>query len=454
VRPTAPGLFPVRFENHLGLSELQLFSGSQPMGAPLVVEVLSSKFPTLQAHRQFLSSLLDELFARAARIPFAISAPTSRGILDAAASTSPLFQLHFLRCHATEVESALDIILRRPCRSLESEDEWVHASRAHSLGPDTLLEMAHHPEYWDRAEHGSLSGLLRGRAPRMVWQSQASETMENAENRFAKAAIMEMLQSLSALRSQAWWERVPTAAAATLVSLEATLRAAASSPILASLGPMESLPTRSLRRRDGYRELLSLWSRFSGASQPLFGPLTRAMQLRDIAALYEMWVFFRLVEELGSLFGMPVEGRDLDLQLSDAAGLGWNAAASFGSHGRLVYQQAYTPGAGSSYSLPLRPDFTWMREGRPDVVLDAKFRLDTDGSDSDHDSASDDIHKMHTYRDALGIRAAAVLYPGERSIFYHRSGTIDPGISIASLVRSPVSGVAAIALRPSTHSEV
>lgn len=107
-------------------------------------------------------------------------------------------------------------------------------------------------------------------------------------------------------------------------------------------------------------------------------------------------------------------------RLSDERGLEWQAEARFGEAGTLVHNQ-YQP----SYSVPLRPDFTWKQNGRAEVVFDAKFRLERLDVSGDDDSTPEttakrvDLYKMHTYWDALGVRAALIVYPGQANFFYY-----------------------------------
>ena len=85
----------------------------------------------------------------------------------------------------------------------------------------------------------------------------------------------------------------------------------------------------------------------------------------------------------------------------------------------MVYNQ-YQP----SYSVPLRPDFTWKRNGQAEVVFDAKFRLERLDIAGEDDGSPEttakraDLYKMHTYRDALGVRAAVAVYPGNETVLY------------------------------------
>ncbi len=105
------GRFKVRFENQLGISQLQPYVGSQPLSEPLYVEVISPKFPTPSEHCAFYRRLLEDLFARAARIPFAASALTARGVTESLRPPSPLFVLDFLCCWGQMLRTALAAVL-------------------------------------------------------------------------------------------------------------------------------------------------------------------------------------------------------------------------------------------------------------------------------------------------------------------------------------------------------
>ena len=80
-----------------------------------------------------------------------------------------------------------------------------------------------------------------------------------------------------------------------------------------------------------------------------------------------------------------------------------------------------------SYSMELQPDFTLEAKAAGGettfIHFDAKFRIKSarisklsakDGKTEDGVAQPDDIHKMHTYNDAIyGTAASVILYPGE-----------------------------------------
>ena len=229
-----------------------------------------------------------------------------------------------------------------------------------------------------------------------------------------------MLFAAESLPRQPWWRQVSADRRRIIHETELLLRLTLAQPMFTEVGDLRRIPSSSrvLLRREGYRELLDAWRLFNLARRPFFGHLQRAIDLRDIATLYEVWCFFALVEEIEVALDIQPK---LTLEVSDQHGLNWRSKACFGSAGTLVYNQSVR-----GYSVGLRPDYLWYRNGKPEVALDAKFRLDrADWSDETSTATvkNDDLYKMHTYRDALGLRAAVVVYPGDTTRFFAVGGT-------------------------------
>lgn len=92
-----------------------------------------------------------------------------------------------------------------------------------------------------------------------------------------------------------------------------------------------------------------------------------------------------------------------------------------------------------------------LRDGRIIVAFDAKFRLKTGdwaGEDSDapdRQAQRSDLYKMHTYRDALQVRAAVALYPGDVAEFYDaQAHKCREDLSLDEIVSGELTGVAAV----------
>jgi predicted component of viral defense system (DUF524 family) len=449
-------LFRVRFENRLGLAALQPFAGGQPVGEPVHVEVLSAKFPTPEEHLGLFRTLLDNLFTRAARLPFTFSAPTARGVVESLRPPTPLFVLHFLTQHGRELAMSLATVQGSPHRKLVDRPEYVPVAEASEVDADVLLRLLQDTHRWAPASGFPLAERLNGHAPTHVWQRLPEETYDTTENRFGRSFLRQVLVAAETLPAQRWWANVPNDRKHDVRNTAAHVRRAMHCPPFADVGEMERFPASSqvLLRREGYRDLLRLWQLFHQARRPLFERLRQAMDVRDIATLYEVWVFLALVEETAEITG---ESPVVELRLSDHHGLNWYSEARFGRAGKLLYNRGYL--RPTSYSVPLRPDFTWEVSGRPEVVLDAKFRLDrgdldADGEDTPQATAKRaDLYKMHTYRDALGVRAAVAVYPGEAAVFYDCNAGRLPDASLKELLRQERQGIGAIPMCPGHPNE-
>jgi predicted component of viral defense system (DUF524 family) len=448
LQPEVRGLFRVQFANQLGLTTLQPFRGEQPLHAAVHAEVLSRKFPSPAAHLAFLRALLAALAARLATLPFAPAAPTAqRTVADA--SSAPLFVLHFLLQRGSAVRSAVRLIEAAPQRALTEHAGMVPLAEAAELDAEVLLATVQASSEWTAAPALARAGdRLGGRAPVRAWQRRVQETFDTPENRFARRVLDELLTAASALPTAHFWTAVPEDHRRALRTLVAELRASVQRAPFAGQGasPPSREPTRALQGRAGYRELLALAAEFRRGQSPLFAAVDRALALRDVARLYEAWVFFALAEQLGRVLEVaPVFALDEALT-GGAAG----AEARFGSHGTLRYNAPMT-----SYSGPLRPDFAWVREGRTELVFDAKFRLDPADLDpaGERHARREDLDKMHTYRDALGVRAAVCIHPGDASVFYARDGGRHTGLDLSALLRGELHGIGALALTPGVAPE-
>ncbi len=446
IGPIAPGLFRVRFENHLGLAAIQPFRGGTPLCPPEWVEIISPKLGTPEAHLRFLRALLDDLFRHAARIPFTFRAQTGRGVVETMRPPTPLFVLYFLHEYVDDLHRALDVVLGAPHRQLLDRSDFVRLADATEADADVLIGILQSPDEWARATGFPLAERLGGHAPARVWQRLPEETFDTPENRFVRAFLWEVLTAAGTLTTCRWWSNVLPEHRDAIHRMAERLRHVLTRSVFGDIGPMYYLPSSSqvLLRRDGYRDLLRLWRVFHQARRPLFERLRRAMELRDVATLYEVWAFFALATEIGEVLS---ETPAAELHTSDVRGLDWGARVRFGERGTLVYNEYER-----SYSVPLRPDFTWMVQGKADVVLDAKFRLDRqtlEGGDDTPEATAKraDLYKMHTYRDALGVRAAVGIYPGDTSIFHHTNGKRSWDFTLRDLMTGDYTGVGALAMR-------
>lgn len=316
------------------------------------------------------------------------------------------------------------------------------------------------------------------------------ETLDTAENRFVKHILLQFAQVLS-LADRALRRDESVGARALLrevrplkIQVESWLAA----PFFREVGDAHVAPLGSpvLQRRAGYRELLGAWLKFQLASRLTWTGSDEVYPggMRDTAALYEYWVFFRLLaivrelfvldpERCSPLIGTSANGFDVKLRRSHQLNFdGWYLAGSRPLSIRFSYNRTFSgsipfesgyPSAGS-WTRSMRPDFTlslWPDEFLEDeaerqelmvhIHFDAKYRVDTIaalfGSD-DEDATGQDEHmiagplrsdllKMHAYRDAIRrTQGAYVLYPGRtgsETISWYGFHELLPGLGAFAL---------------------
>jgi hypothetical protein len=214
-----------------------------------------------------------------------------------------------------------------------------------------------------------------------------------------------------------------------------------------------------LQRKAGYREVLRWWLRFRTAAELSWeggAELFHAGQ-RDVASLYEYWLFFELLgwfcqkcrggvrPAIDELIEGLEEGSP-NLRLRKRSELGPFVGAFAGQSRRLNAKFSYNRcfevtqdrHAGGSWTRRLHPDYTltfWpenvseadaeRQELLVHVHFDAKYRVEdverlfgSEGSDDADDEVEgnykrQDLLKMHAYRDAIKrSQGAYVLYPG------------------------------------------
>lgn len=264
--------------------------------------------------------------------------------------------------------------------------------------------------------------------------------------------------------------------------------------VFREIGDPKLLPLNSpvLQRKEGYRELLRFWLMFDLAARltwDIMDDETYSAGKRNVATIYEYWVFFALLDIVKDVFHIePLELKKLIEETPDKLGLRLRQGNHIALSGTCMYnnrslkvcfhynrsfRSSTYPNRGS-YSEKMRPDYTlsiWPAdfderdaEHQEQIIhihFDAKYKVDnlrylTDGEpilesddcyqensfdDFDVEAANEkelekegkytrgDLLKMHAYKDAIRRTAGAyILYPGSES--YKRQGfhEIIPGL--------------------------
>ena len=445
--------------NHLGMADFRITSGGR--GHRFALEITSAKLEYHTEFRQITEDIAD--FCQQLLLNW--DGPTSLKFASdpEEAARLTLEKFLFLRSHLPpeRLEELLEAIQRRPNSRLVREVSWSPTSAAGS--PDWLRNPAAMARDWQRLASGGTP------MPGQVLDVRKEDSVDTPPNRFLKFALIEFRDL-----SREVLEKHPGALslAHEARELAACLDAVLARPLFRQPGPLTRLPldNPTLQRRDGYREILRAWLLMQAASVLAWDQNEEAYggPTRNVATLYEYWVFLQIHQILDEMEGVtreannprPEDDADPFLEAKDGElhihlKRGKKTCAPFtvrldtGVELRLhlyyerVFQWETTASGAASYSRQFKPDYTLAifpasyacetdaaEDGKIAYLhFDAKYRAENlkaifgeDAPDLDEEKGESkttatykrgDLLKMHTYNDAVRQTAGSyVLYPG------------------------------------------
>ena len=373
-------------------------------------------------------------------------------------------QLELLRetLDSADFSAALQRILSVPHERLSTVSDSVLTNCPLRWTPSAVRQLvANNPRHEIPASHQLRIQLGLNSVAEKVLLPRKSRDLDTSENRFVKFVLSEFRAFLT--HAHAIFESCVGWGASAALSrrLAATVDDWLGRSLFREVGELRLAPLGSpvLQRKAGYREVLRWWLRFRTASDLSWGggeELFYAGQ-RDVASLYEYWLFFELlgwfcqkcrggnrpaIEEL--VEGLEEGSPNLRLRKRMELGpfVGTFAGQSRRLNARFAYNRRFEVTqnrfAGGSWTRRLHPDYTltFWPEGLSEadaereellvhVHFDAKYRVEDieglfgkEGADDADDEVEgnykrQDLLKMHAYRDAIKrSQGAYVLYPG------------------------------------------
>lgn len=356
-------------------------------------------------------------------------------------------------------EDAITQIETQPIVKWEDVEEERPTQSLRRLGSHGLRQMATSNRRMKLHDSDPLCEIIDS-VPEVIRVQSRRDTTDVAENRFVKFVLNSFLGFCLSIRSnQHAQERLKHEADEVCQRLFQYL----AHPLFRRLGNLTTMPLGSptLQKRAGYREILQKWLMFDMAAKLSWegGEDVYSAGQKNVARLYEYWLFFKLLKEFSRKFRIqPIEKSKL-LQVTEGhLGLCLKEGRMQVMHGTYTYKGrklnmvfaynrtfAYTKDyeKSGSWSQQMRPDYTlsvWPGDidnpedaERQDLIthihFDAKYRVDNlinefrkgadiDLSDIKHEEERGtykraDLLKMHAYKDAIKRSAGAyVLYPG------------------------------------------
>lgn len=313
--------------------------------------------------------------------------------------------------------------------------------------------------------------------PERITTIRKSDSVDTPENRFIKHALENFLKFCTDINNKAkdyGHKKMEKESELMIRELESQLHHSVFKDI--SRPTTLKLNSPVLQRKEGYREVLRVWLLFDLAAKLIWkgGDDIYSGGKKDIATLYEYWLFFKLLDLFQSLF--QIESKDISnliketsdglcLQIKQGIFTALRGVYNSGSRKiniRFNYNRSFNgkksyPDSGS-WTTTLRPDYTlslWPfgiseteAENQELIVhihFDAKYKIANltdflernDEIDLDQEKTDNrkgiyknaDLLKMHAYKDAIRRTGGAyVLYPGDKSINKKGYHEIIPGL--------------------------
>jgi predicted component of viral defense system (DUF524 family) len=313
--------------------------------------------------------------------------------------------------------------------------------------------------------------------PERIITIRKNDSVDTPENRFIKHALENFLKFCTDINNKAkdyGHKKMENESDLMIRELERHLHHSFFKDILRPTTLILNSPV--LQRKEGYRQVLRVWLMFDLAAKLIWkgGDDTYSGGKKDIATLYEYWLFFKLLDLFQSIF--ELESKDiseliketpdgLNLQIKQGNFTALHGVYDSGNrklnisfnYNRIFSGKKTYPDSGS-WTTTLRPDFTlsfWpygisdteaeKQELIVHIHFDAKYKvanlidfmeqnkeIDIDKQKVENRKGiynNGDLLKMHAYKDAIRRTGGAyILYPGDKSINKRGFHEIIPGL--------------------------
>lgn len=461
----------LRIVNRIGL--LQIFSKE--------FDVRSEKFLENESGTRQFQIILDDLARLSRHLLFASSPSLTarRNSMSRQLQPSLLERFNYYRqaCLKSDQKQGLAALVEQIIRSPHSRlvEEHIQDSIWNAKKPSrqTLRSVIQPGQTYARLPLShplaqgrpglAIAGTNEALFPLKALRSRGSITSDTAENRFIKHVLLDVEGVCRAVIGQ---NLLSGSLLDQCHRLLETSRSLLRLPFFQEISRLNTIPFSSpaLTTRHGYRDLYRMFMRSRMGAKHLFDEFTAdefKIELKDVSLLYEYWVFYKIADALlrpGAVYtsrsAMVKDGRIV------------NSASVSDGKWAVHFNKTFSRSEAGSYSLRLRPDVVIERVANEDAsasiyVLDAKYKTIQNTYEDEDDDAllkvigdvkPSDIHKMHTYIDAIAnVRSALAVYPGHRFAFYSRDRQEAPSSEPSDI--KLLCGVGAIPLMPGADNQ-
>lgn len=382
-----------------------------------------------------------DLASSMAQLPFDFNSPSCEYAFIDTSDTGKILYHTFLILKyivlspETNLEGAYASIIGNPSRKADKIDSYCYTWDAANINNNTLMSIISEPDNLyklnlsNRLNNLALAKELKGKDgnsyfPYKVRNTRVISSLDTPENRFVKHFLRTSIDLLENFHQKVSNKKIinMSEAESDIKRIGKKLEGLFNHQLFDEVGEMQVIPFNStiLHKRSGYKEILQFHNMLqSSLKYSILGEKAElVIDNKDIAELYEIWTYLKLVELVGDVLKVPPSSADTALSNDFKAYINYDMCIAFRLDNRKIkvyYNRTFSKGKGS-YSLTLRPDITIEIDGCY-YIFDAKFKIDTidwynEEERKNFTFKNGDVYKMHTYKDAIqGVKFACVLYP-------------------------------------------
>ncbi len=480
---------------YVGKLQLLIVNVQTIAEVPLVLEVIATKFNKTEdlSYRVNYRKMLEDITDKCTDLMMQINTPVSQTIaIDYTTDTKTVYQRFcFVKTFldTKEFEEAILRIISNPSTLWETKETPIKSSQIRRVNRSVTKQLISTSNRMNCADLSYLTDIGLSSIPSRIMSTNRIDSIDTPENRFIKHVLGMFLNFIEDCQTIFHSKNGFDYAFKESVLLIEKVNSYLSYAFFNEVSEAATLKLNSplLQKRNGYREVLNRWLQFDLASKLIWqgGEDVYDAGKKDIATLYEYWLFFQLYEliinkfslqayqnqNFNHLFEMDESG--LSLKLKSGKELIIKAETDFESRNltvRFSYNRTfrggvkYDEGEAGSSTTSLRPDYTlsiWPSSFTEDeaekeevithIHFDAKYKvqnLKDQYTESDNEEILNridererkgtfkniDVLKMHAYKDAIRRTGGAyILYPGKNEEYFKGFHEVLPGLGAFSI---------------------
>ncbi|MTG98823.1 DUF2357 domain-containing protein [Myroides sp. BIT-d1] len=480
-----------RLEPNYYVGVLRLFvkhTASEVVVKEIDVEVLATKFDKDldTSYRTNYRQMLEDITDVCTDLLMEVEAPVYQSYdVDYNSNAQSLYQRFcFVKSFidSSEFEEALLQVFNNPSTKWDEENELQPISRVKRIGSKEIRQFTSSSQRIQLDNVHPLSRVIPS-LPQKIYLGHKKESYDTPENRFVKFVLSVFVNFIEHCH-RVFSKYNKSFAAEEALLLGKHIRQLASHSFFDTIQEAQSLKLNSptLQKRAGYREVLNRWLQFELASQLTWegGDDVYEGGKKNIAQLYEYWIFFQLKQLVCDKFGLEFNSSDLikvdkdglQVILKEGRALDIKGRSTVKSRNlciRFSYNRSFRGGTddmtkAGSWTTTLRPDYTlsiWpsvFKESEAEkedaivhIHFDAKYKIQDFQKDVVEVGTEEevkeeerkgtfknvDLLKMHAYKDAIRRTGGAyILYPGSNQKRFEGFHEILPGLGAFSICPS------------------